>query len=188
MIEIEYKFPVDDLKKIHNTIVSNGYKIAKDRRYEISIMYDNESGLMQKTNGRIRLRKSGDEAEFCYKKPISDKNIKKEIEYEVEVSDFDTLKKIISEMQFFESSSYERYRTEYRKGEVKVTIDEYPFGSYVEIEGEENKILEEAKDLGFDLSENQTEPCDTLFLKWRKAHGLGFKPHMRFEDYKSIES
>lgn len=107
---------------------------------------------------------------------------KTEIEYEVDVSDFDTTEKILEMMEFTPTTSYERYRT-VLVGAVKITIDEYPFSSFIEIEGEKKNIKKVALHLGFDLKDNLIDPCDTLFQKWRAKRGLSFKPHMMFEDY-----
>jgi hypothetical protein len=65
----------------------------------------------------------------------------------------------------------------------KVEIDENPFSNFIEIEGDENDVKGIALDLGFDLVEALTKPCDTLFNEWRKGQGLSFSLHMRFDDY-----
>ncbi len=146
-------------------------------------MYDNPQQLMKITDGRVRVRITGRKCEFSYKKPITRDGIKKEEEFEVLVSNPFILEKILERMEFKPASSYERYRTELKKGDIKVTIDEYPFSSYLEIEGREEEIKKIAKKLGFSLKDNLTDSCDTLFQKWRQERGLPFRPHMRFEDY-----
>lgn len=187
MIEIELKFQIDkkDTQKIIESLKSLGYVLEMPRVYEKTVMYDNPQRIMQTTNGRIRLRASGKKYELCYKKPIAHNGVKTEIEHEVKVSDFDTTKKILEMMEFTPATSYERYRTVLvsADGAVKITIDEYPFSSFMEIEGGEENIKKIALDLGFDFKDNLTDPCDTLFQKWRKERGLPFKPHMLFKDY-----
>ena len=85
-------------------------------------------------------------------------------------------------MEFTPTTSYERYRTTLTN-KVKATIDEYPFTTFLEIEGDEDEIKRVAGELKLDLKDNLTDPCDTLFQKWRKKMGLDFKPHMLFDDY-----
>lgn len=183
MLEIEYKILIKSPDQIIRLLKKNNFIMHTGRTHEMSTMFDNPDGLMQKTDGRIRVRKSGENVEFCYKKPITREGIKKEIEYEVIVSDYRILVDILQAMDYYETTSYERYRTEFRKGGVKATIDEYPFATYLEVEGDEQDITEEVKALGLNPGDNLTDSCDTLFQQWRKAHGLGFKPHMRFVDY-----
>lgn len=184
-VEIELKFLIrlDDIKKITAFLKKKGFRITQKRTYEKTVMYDNPQQLMRATDGRIRIRIIGKSCEFSYKKPLTRKGIKKEEEYEVVVSDFSKLEKILEKMDFKPVSSYERYRTRLEKDHIEVTIDEYPFALFVEIEGEEEKIKKLAQELGFSLENNLTDSCDTLFQKWRSKKGLPFKPHMRFEDY-----
>mgnify|MGYP001602774502 FL=1 len=185
MVEIELKFLIgkDNLTDLLKCLEKQSFVISKTRIHELSVMYDNSDGLMQKTDGRIRVRQSGDKVELAYKKPISRKGIKKEIEYEVVISDLGDLQAILREMKFEPVSSYERYRTEYVLSNVKIALDEYPFASFIEIEGTESDIINVAKKLNFKLTDNLTDSCDTLFTKWREQKGLSPKPHMKFDDY-----
>lgn len=183
--EVELKFIIanKDEEKVFEKLALLGHQISRPRTYELSVMYDNPAGLMQKTDGRIRLRQSGDRIEFAYKKPITREGVKQEIEYEVEVSALEPLQKILKEMEFVPTTSYERYRTEFCKDKLKITLDEYPFSTFLEIEGDEDGIIKVASDLGFDLANNLTDSCDTLFTKWRVARGLSPISHMRFDDH-----
>lgn len=184
MIEKELKFLINDAQAISKKISSISFALTTPRTYEKSVMFDNSEKLMQITDGRIRVRTSDNKIEFAYKKPVTREGIKQEIEYEVEVSNEKLLEKILNSMNFFETTSYERYRTEYKSDEIKITLDEYPFASYLEIEGEdEKKLLEIAKNLGLELGNNLTDSCDTLFTKWRISKGLEPKKHMKFDDY-----
>lgn len=185
MTEIELKFEIrkEDIKRLSSLLQKMGYLVAVRRVLEKTVMYDNPEGLMQTTNGRIRLRISGKRCELSYKKPITRDGIKKEIEYEVEVSDFAQAENILNMLGFLPTTNYERFRTTLKKEGVKVTFDEYPFACFLEIEGKETKIKELAISFDFNLKGNLTEPCDTLFQRWRKERGLPFKPHMLFKDY-----
>jgi len=93
------------------------------------------------------------------------------------------MQKILGQLEFEPVSSYERFRTEFVKDKVKFTIDEYPFANFLEIEGKEDKILAFAKELGFSVTDNITEPCDTLFVEWRIKNGLKPTSHMIFGKY-----
>ena len=186
MIEIEFKFEINkrEIDKVLKVLRAEKYLFGK-RVYEKTIMYDNPAQIMQKTDGRIRLRQTGNSAEFSYKKPLTREGIKKETEHEVVVSDFDTTQKILEMLEFLPVSSYERYRTTiFSPGkDIKVTIDEFPFANYLEIEGDENKIRKLAKTLGLSSDKNITKSCDSLFQEWRTAKGLPFKPHLLFSNF-----
>ncbi len=123
MVEIEYKFTVEDIADTITGLEGLKAKLVKPRTYELSVMYDNSAGLMQKTDGRIRVRQSGEVVEFCYKKPLIREGVKHEIEHQVEVDQLDPLLKILEAMEFSPTTSYERHRTEYELLGVKVTLD-----------------------------------------------------------------
>ncbi len=182
-IEIELKFllkeetPEGFAKKFKNIL--GGTK----RVYQKTVMFDNEQGLMQVTNGRIRLRQTDGRVTLSYKRPIPNGNIKKEIEWEVDVGDWRSMENILTALGFKETTSYEKYRSTYQYNNVKIEMDEYPFANFVEIEGKEDKIKETAQMLGFDLRDNLVDSCDTLFTKWRLQKQLPIKLHMRFDDY-----
>ncbi|NJN09582.1 MAG: class IV adenylate cyclase [Richelia sp. RM2_1_2] len=184
-IEVELKFRIDkeNIQEIINKLTNKNY-ITNGRLYEKNVMYDNPNQLMQISDGRIRLRQSGDSTEFCYKKPIKDgSGIKKEIEYQVNTTDFNTTEKILEMMEFLPASSYERYRTKIKGDNILATIDEYPFDNFVEIEGEEEEIKKLAQELDFDLSNNLVEPCDSLFVRWREERGLPAIRQMTFDGF-----
>ncbi len=86
-------------------------------------------------------------------------------------------------MGFHRTTSYEKYRTSFNYNGVKIEVDEYPFATFVEIEGKEDIVKKTAIDIGFDLSKSLIKPCDTLFTEWRAKKGLSMKLHMLFGDY-----
>jgi len=185
-IETEYKFKIDNRENIIdllNKIAEKSYK----REYQSNVMYDNKDALMQKTNGRIRLRYLGNSGKkvLTYKKPLESVNgAKREIEYEINFNDNqEQIENILNAMEFHITTSYERYRTEWKLNNTHITLDEYPFANFVEIEGEQKDIEEVSKILKLDFSKALDKPADTLFQEWRKEHNLPFKGQMRFEDY-----
>ena len=185
-IEIEYKFLVKNKKALIKLLDRKG-KLLNKREYQSNVMFDNPNGLMQKTDGRVRLRVLGETGTkvLAYKKPLKSKNrAKREIEHEIKFIDTNSnIEKILAAMEFSPTTSYERYRTEWQIGNSHVTLDEYPYANFIEIEGPKKEIENAAKELGFNSSNGLTKPADTLFQEWRKERGLPFKPHMRFNDY-----
>lgn len=185
-IEVEYKFKIDNKNEVINALNKIAEK-SYDRQYQSNIMFDNKDSLMQKTNGRIRLRLLGDTGNkvLTYKKPLESINgAKREIEYEINFTDKDgQIEKILNSIEFHITTSYERYRTEWKKDKVHITLDEYPFANFIEIEGEQKDIEEIVKKLNLDFKKALDKPADTLFQEWRKENGLPFKEQMRFENY-----
>ena len=153
MIETELKFEIKNKSEILEKL---GHKVVQ---HEISIMYDNAAGLMQATNGRIRVRNN---EILTYKKPIASQDgAKREIEYEVRIDG--NIEPILKEMGFEPTTGYERYRTEWLVDEVKITLDEYAFADFIELEGELEKIKLKAQELG--LSNPTDKAIDTIYTE-----------------------
>jgi len=185
-IEVEYKFKIED-KSALIALLDRKALNKKSREYQNNVMFDNPQKLMQVTDGRVRVRTSGESGNktLTYKKPLPAENgAKMEIEYEIEFTDINSqIEKILEAMEFTPKTSYERYRTQWQIGNSHVTLDEYPYSDFIEIEGAKEEIELLAKEFGFDIARGLTKPTDTLFQEWRKEKGLPFKPHMRFYDF-----
>jgi len=184
--EVEYKFKVKD-KKALVALLDKKARKKKKKEYQKMVIFDNPQGLMQKNDGRVRISTLGMTGNriLTYKKPIKSENrAKREIEYEIKFTNRSgQIEKILEAMELATTTSYERYRTEWQIKNVHITLDEYPYSDFVEIEGPKRKIEEIARKLGFDPKEGLTKPVDTLFQEWRKERDLPSKTHMRFEDF-----
>lgn len=185
-IELEYKFWVSDKEGLMDALNKDAL-LKKDRCYQNNIMFDNPAGLMQLTDGRVRVRTTGGAGEkvLTYKKPLPSQNgAKREIEYEISFVDSEgKIEKILEAMEFFPTTSYERHQTKWEMNGAYITLDEYPYADIIEIEGGANEIESAAYKLGFDIKQGLTKPVDTLFQEWRKERGLPMKSHMRFDDF-----
>ena len=171
--EIELKFEID------STFDTSSLGFGK-REHQLTVMYDKD-GYLEDYDARLRLRKTGDRAKLSYKKPLTRFGIKREIEIEVDVGSFSEAEALLMVLGYQPVSSYEKYRSVAVRDGVELMLDEYPFATYLEIEGKEVKIKKVAKDLG--LKGNITKSCDTLFREWRIKNNLKPTPHMRFDDY-----
>ena len=164
--EIELKFEVKDyLNTIQKLMKVSKFKASA---YEITVMYDEGKKLFDK-DARLRLRKKVDiindkeATEISYKKPLTREGIKIEEEYETSVGNFDEMEQIFANIGFTRVSSYERIRDTFEKNGMKITIDSFPFGDYLEVEGDLNNIQEFAKEFGFDMKENITKSFDDIY-------------------------
>jgi len=188
--ETELKFEVENYEKLAKKLLKIANFISS--AYELTIMYD-ENGKLFKKDARLRLRKIVDirnnmiKIEMSYKKPKTREGVKIEEEYEVEVSNFDEIEKILNEIGFEKVESYERIRDTFEKEGVKITIDSFPFGDYIEIEGDIHKIKQIAKSLGFDFSKNITKSCDDIYVELCQKEGKELKDFIVFENKEQLE-
>jgi len=81
---------------------------------------------------------------------------------------------------FKEENSYEKIRVIFIADTTEITVDIYPFGCWVEIEGEPEKIHCLAQAIGFSKKDYVTVSADDLYLEWIKTHSLPEQWDVRF--------
>jgi len=160
-----------------------------ERVYEKTTMFDDKEKRMNAKDARLRVReiKRGNDTliEFSYKRrlPEMTDEIKKEEEIEVAFrTNPELLVLILNKMGFNSVSSYERFRTTYAMDNTKVTMDEFPFGWVLEIEGEEEDINQIVKKLGLKKSDSTLESCDDVYDRLCREQELAPKNDILFGD------
>lgn len=188
MIESELKLKVDVIEITREKILTLGTQI-EERTHELTTIYDNAQQLMQVTDGRLRVRKrtnsKGVEIILSYKKPLSRERIKQEIEHETTIDDEKALGSILESIGYHPVSSYERYRTNFlveaSDRRALVSLDEFPFGNYIEIEGEDIEFCEKvAFMLGLDTMNHLANSYDGIFNTLELAKGNKPNSNIRF--------
>ncbi len=183
--EIELKFEVKDYKSFVKDVL-NICKFIKSA-IELTVMYDYPNKILFNKDARLRLRKIVDlkdnkeTCELSYKKPKTREGIKIEEEYEVQVSSFDQMDLILKNIGFLKISSYERVRDTFVGDNCKITLDSFPFGDFIEIEGEIDKIKFIAKKLKLDIDKNITKSYDDIYADLSKRDKKEVKDHLVFD-------
>jgi adenylate cyclase class 2 len=91
---------------------------------------------LEANGGVVRIRKTQDRALLTYKRRIENEaDVKRQIEYETEIGDADIAAKIIGELDLKPRIVYEKRRRTWSFLDVEITLDELPFGFFMEIEG-----------------------------------------------------
>lgn len=191
-IETEIKFPISGERAvlIRNQLMEMSEVIFEGKKYEKTLNFDTDDEHIGKDDARLRVRIIGNSPkdnsphiEFCYKKRIKTGDIKKEEETEMSFAgDKETFQNILEKMGYFQRDSYERYRETYRLGEVKITLDEFPFGYLLEIEGNKTNIQETMKKISFSFAEAYPLSCDDFYEHLCKKKDLKPKKHILFSD------
>ena len=124
----------------------------------------------------LRLRRKGDRAVFTFKeRDLSGSPVKRQREEETEVSDAGAMASILEALGYRPALVYEKRRETWRVSDTEVVLDELPFGLFVEIEGEEARILEVEKLLGLDGAEAEHAPYPELTLRHGTRRGDVFE-------------
>lgn len=180
-IEEEVKILVKDISFILEKI----RKIAKyNTTYYIrDVVYGNKT-----EDKKLRLRIEDNfsfktiNATRKYKMDLQE-NVKREIEeivYKGESYE-EAIDAIKMQGDFKEENSYEKTRVKFLKEDsTEITLDIYPFGNWLEIEGKIENIHKTCKDLGFSKNDYINDSADDIYLAWIKKHNLPEQWDVRF--------
>jgi len=147
--ETEVKVRVDDLAALKSKLLSLGAVVTKERHFEENTLYDFRDKRLAERREALRVRKVGRKAFLTFKgTPQKSRKYKIRTEYETEVRNGRDLVRILQSLGLAEAARYEKHRTVLRKGTLLVCLDETRIGTFVEFEGEREKIARMAGALG----------------------------------------
>ena len=146
--EIEAKFHVQNLRKIELRLLELKAQLIQPRVHEINLRFDRPDGELRNSFRVLRLRQD-DIARFTFKGPSVEKEggILSRQEIEFEVGDFDSAKQFLEAVGFQVVVFYEKFRTTYELNNTHIMLDELPYGSFIEIEGENVESIRSIADL-----------------------------------------
>jgi adenylate cyclase class 2 len=147
-LEIEVKFFLSDLKTTCEQIRALGAYSA-GRSFETNIRFEDQTNSLIEKKSLLRLRQDT-KTTLTYKcePDVNDVNYKIFNELEVEVNDFTIMGQILESLGYHREQIYEKWRDSYTLNGAVCCIDEMPFGSFLEIEGNKQEIKEVAIKIG----------------------------------------
>lgn len=134
--ELEAKYYVSDLSKITTRLHALEARLIQPRILEVNIRFDLPDGSLRSAGRVLRLRRDT-EARLTYKGAGQNRDgvlVRQEIEMVVE--DFERARQFLEALGYQRSMVYEKYRTTYALDLALVMLDELPYGTFVEVEGE----------------------------------------------------
>ena len=146
--EIEAKFYVLDLDRIKSRLQTLEAHLIQERVLETNIRFDLPDGGLSSEGRVLRLRQDTD-ARLTYKGPGTSKGgVLSRTEIEFVLEDFDKARLFLEALGYQRSFYYEKYRTTYElqvsEATTHIMLDELPYGNFVEIEGGNVKLVQEA--------------------------------------------
>ncbi len=185
-VETEVKLYVPDLAAVARKLADLQAPISAPRVLERNLRYDNAAGDLKATATVLRLRQDS-RARLTYKdgEKLHGEYGSSRFEAEVTVSDLDTMDIILGKLGFYSVMTYEKYRTTYQLEGAEVTLDEMPYGSFVEIEGEQDAIKRCVEALGLDGARRMYASYTVLFLYVKHNLGLDFQD-LTFANFEGI--
>jgi len=172
-LEIESKFYVRNLPAIAARLKAAGASCIAERQIETNLRFDDAQSRLQAEHKALRLRRY-DDIRLTFKSGKSRQNgVATRQEIEITVSNFDEARALLEGLGFQVVFIYEKYRAMYELDAVSITLDELPFGSFVEIEAESpTEISRLARVLGLNPAAASAESYQGLFHHLQTTRGL----------------
>jgi len=174
--EIEVKFLISDLPALLKKIESLGAVTMRSRMLEVNLRFDTPDRKLSQQAQVLRLRQD-DQAILTFKS--SDEIVEGIIfrkELEVIVSDFQTTRAILEALGFQVFMTYEKYRQNYQLNDLVVSVDEMPYGNFIELEGNSpGHIRATAALLGLDWEKRINLSYTALLALYNQNTGHDFK-------------
>lgn len=190
-LEVEVKYILSDkyARIIRSKILLlPGVKVLP-KVFEKMTMLDSQDKRLFSDDARLRYKEisgadENNRIEFSYKRRLGVNNgikIEEEIETSL-VADNSNLINILNKIGFLPVSSYERFRESIQFRGAVITIDQFPFGFILEIEGSEFNILRVCKKLNLSLDDSYPRSCDDVYSELCKTQGKKAKKDISFDD------
>lgn len=152
--EIEAKFFIRDLDLLETKLKTNGAILLQPRTFEQNLRFDNAAQELSKSGQVLRLRR--DIHNILTYKGVStdDHGARSRVEIQTQVEDFEATRRLLEALGYSIIMTYEKYRREYVWNETRISLDEMPYGEFVEIEAESSAQIQNI--------------CLTLNLDWTR--------------------
>ena len=184
--ELEIKLFLTNLAVLQARLEEAGAQLLWQRIHEINLRYDTPDQRLTKNYQVLRLRQDN-EAHITYKGPgeiISGVHDRREIEFIVD--NFQAADQLLQALGYQISLMYEKYRTTYSMSDVMVTLDEMPYGDFIEIEGPDAKSIQAVtKQLGLRWEARVLASYTSLFEHLKTTHDLRFRD-LSFENFAGL--
>jgi adenylate cyclase class 2 len=143
-----------------------GAKISQHRVRETNLRFDTPQKDLSRAKQALRLRQD-QQTRLTFKGAAEDRtdlSVRQEIEFAV--SSFESAQRLLEALGYRVFIRYEKYRTTYELDGLHVTLDQMPYGNFVEIEGNASDgIQATAEKLGLDWETRVIESYLSIFSR-----------------------
>jgi adenylate cyclase, class 2 len=184
--EREIKFYIQDLASLADRLRVCGADLSRKRMLERNLRLDTKDHRLKQAGQLLRIRQD-DQVRVTYKENAQvDNGVITRTELEFIADDFAISKKLFAALGYQVVAIYEKYRQEYRLGDVKVMLDELPYGDFLEIEAPKIALIDGVGQmLGLDRSRGIDTNYLGLFDILKQNRGLAFRD-LTFENFEGL--
>jgi len=187
-IEKEAKFYIRELKKVEADLITLGARCTQPRTLEVNLRFDTSDRTLSASFQVLRLRQDT-RARLTYKGPADTNSmVSARPEFEVEISNLQTGQRILESLGYEVVTIYEKYRTSYVINNVEISLDEMPYGNFIEVEGPTEQAIQLiAKKLGMIWENRSSQSYMRLFDTVKANLGLDMRD-LTFEKFAEIKT
>ena len=174
--EIEVKFLISNLPALLEKIQNLGAFELRPRVLETNLRFDTRDKKLSERAQVLRLRQD-DQAILTFKSPgeIMEGVISR-TELEVVVSNFQNTRAILEALGFQVYMSYEKYRQNFQLNNLVASVDEMPYGNFIELEGSSPEhVRSTAALLGLDWEQRINLSYTALLGLFNQKTGHAFR-------------
>jgi len=153
-LEIEVKIRCDNFDRL--LAAEFDLEMMQPRHFEDNWLLDTSDSRLLKEGAALRVRAVNGKGLVTYKGVVQESAtspLKVREEIESDTDDPESMVRLFERLGFHRSFRYQKYRTIYHMfvegGEIEVVFDETPMGNFIEIEGDEQRVLRALDSLGF---------------------------------------
>ena len=184
-LEIEVKFYLPDIERMQRRILALGAE-SKGRVFENNVRYEDENNTLIRKKSLLRLRRDAKTIlTFKSSPPVAGTEFKVFNELEVEVSDFESMNRILQNLGLYPEQLYEKWRETLMLDQTGFYLDTMPYGTFLEIEGSEKDIRTYAASLGLNWQKRILLNYLEIFKIIRQTLSLNFKD-LTFKNFENI--
>ena len=184
--EIEVKFLISNLPALLEKIQSLGALTLRPRMLEVNLRFDTHDMKLSERAQVLRLRQD-DQAILTFKSPGEIVNgVISRTELEVVVSNFQTTRAILEALGFQVFMTYEKYRQNFKLNDLVASVDEMPYGNFIELEGSSPEHVRATADLlGLDWNQRINLSYTALLGLYNQNTGNSFRD-LSFETFSGL--
>jgi len=165
-IEKKYRLATGQRDRVRQALLGAG-ATCLGSELEENTLYKSDS--IDLNRAVLRVRRTPERTVLTYKERLpTESDIKHQKEDETEVSDADSLEKILVRLGCVRSVVYEKRRETWQLGEAEIVLDELPFGWFMEIEADVDEIRRLKSELALTDLAAETETYPRLAIKYGK--------------------
>ncbi len=165
--ETEVKLQTTDLAAVRERLEALGARLKERVEDETDLQFgvkDDPEALAEKV---LRLRIMGDGGMLTWKGPPEfERGIKNREELQTIVQDAAMMRQILDRLGYHVRLEYSKRREYWDLRGLTISLDELPFGSYVEVEGDGSLIEQAVSDLGLASAERIKDGYPQLAARW----------------------